>query len=528
MLKRFSGWAHTAEKLRKTSVFLGLVVPLLFLLVFRPTGLPRWLVLAVPVLVIFRPGSRLYSKTFDSTNLMQKIVTALTAAVTIGVCVLPMNQLPLWNGEIPDHRNQYELMAEALLDGHLYLDYEDDALSQLHNPYDPDERYESGAAYHWDHAYYNGHYYMYFGIVPVLVLFLPYRVLTGMPLTTYHATQVFVAAIIIGFFALFHMLVRRFFKKLPFVVYLALSAAFSIMSVWYSVAEPALYCTAITAGIAFEVWSLYFFIKAVWDEKRENRQIRYAFTGSLLGALVFGCRPPIALANVLVIPMLIVFIKQRPFTLSVLRKLILAALPYLIVGAALMLYNHARFDDPFEFGQRYQLTVADQTNFGLDLSKALIVRVINDTINHLFYFSDMIVDFPFLTYSGLFFNFPILLLSAGVFKTSVRQSLRRENLTLLICGLALTILLISVVDILWSPYLLERYQLDIYFIAAILCFAAIGFWHEAFSSKYSPWFCSIVVLLALWTIAASFLGCMRTINVYYPETVVEIGRLLLE
>ena len=32
--------------------------------------------------------------------------------------------------------------------------------------------------------------------------------------------------------------------------------------------------------------------------------------GSLLGALVFGCRPPIALANIIVIPLLYIFLKK--------------------------------------------------------------------------------------------------------------------------------------------------------------------------------------------------------------------------
>ena len=44
-------------------------------------------------------------------------------------------------------------------------------------------RKEAGVSVHWDHAYYNGHYYMYFGVVPVLLLFLPFRLLTGQALT---------------------------------------------------------------------------------------------------------------------------------------------------------------------------------------------------------------------------------------------------------------------------------------------------------------------------------------------------------
>src|SRR5699024_12371736 len=180
--------------------------------------------------------------------------------------------------------------------------------SNMKNLYETHERIVNKLVNRWDHEYYDVHYYMYFGVVPVFLIFLPYRIITGMPLTTYHATQVFVAVFIIGIFVLFRLLAKLFFKNLSFWVYLALSVSFSVMSVWYSTVEPALYCTAITCAMVLEIWSLYFYIRAVWAETRENRQIAYAFIGAFLGALAFGCRPPIALANILFLPMLIFFL----------------------------------------------------------------------------------------------------------------------------------------------------------------------------------------------------------------------------
>ena len=96
---------------------------------------------------------------------------------------------------------------------------------------------------------------MYFGVVPVFLLFLPFRLITGMSLTTYHATQVFVALFICGVFANFYMMSKRFFKKMTLGMYLMLASAFSIMSVWYSVDAPALYCTAITGALCMETVS---------------------------------------------------------------------------------------------------------------------------------------------------------------------------------------------------------------------------------------------------------------------------------
>ena len=310
MIERFRDWLRLHPYAKW--IYPVLIVLSLFLLLVAQFDERTyiWLCICLGALFVyaFRPSAMVHMITLENRNVYKTLCSVLVAAATIGVCVMPMDQLPIWNGEIPGHRNQYELMAEAILDGRIDFAYGDeDTLSQLKNPYDPNERQQAGVYYHWDHAYYDGHYYMYFGIVPVFLAFLPYRLITGTALTTFHATQYFVALAIAGIFVLFDLLVKRFFRKMPYGVYLSFAVAFSVMSVWYSTAEPALYCTAITSAIALEVWSLYFFIRAVWWEKQENRQILFASVGALLGALVFGCRPPIALANILVIPMLIEF-----------------------------------------------------------------------------------------------------------------------------------------------------------------------------------------------------------------------------
>lgn len=474
-----------------------------------------------------RPGSKLYSITLEREDMTRTACSFLLAVCTMLVCVLPMDEFPLWNGEVPGHRNQYELMAENLLEGRLYFDYGDeDQLLKLDNPYDPEERKESGVRYHWDHAYYGGRYYMYFGVVPVLLVFLPYRVLTGASLTTFHATQIFTAVIIAGIFTLFRLLSRLFFKKMPYGVYLALSVAVSVMSVWYAAAEPALYCTAITAAMALQIWSLYFFIRAVWGETTENKQVLFAAVGALLGALVFGCRPPIALANLLVIPMLAEFLRQRKFSVKLLGKLVLAALPYAVVAAGLMWYNYARFDDPFEFGQKYQLTVADQSQYGFNLSASLLVRLVNDTVTHLFGISKLTVGFPYLKHGGVFINFPILFLTAAFFRKPVRQKLREHRLAGLVLTLALTVLVITVMDILWTPYLLERYRMDVYFLVGIGCFLAIGLWQDTLMPAEQRRLSTAAVLLSAVTVVASFLFCMRTVSVYYPEALEDVFGVL--
>lgn len=110
-----------------------------------------------------------------------KLTAFLVVLGVILVLDLPMGLCPNYNGEIPAYLNQYELMAQSVLDGNLYLEFDDidPGLAELDNPYDPQIREDTGVSVHWDSAYYNGKYYMYFGIVPVLLVFAPYLAITG-------------------------------------------------------------------------------------------------------------------------------------------------------------------------------------------------------------------------------------------------------------------------------------------------------------------------------------------------------------
>jgi len=529
MLNRMQSWWKSHPVARWFYPICILITAILFFAAPITGNGYLWLYLGIGVLLlfVFRPNSILHKKNLEKHAVNQVLGAVLAATITIGVCVLPMDQLPLWNGEIPGHRNQYELITESILNGRIDFNYGDeDSLAGLKNPYDPKERDEAGVWYHWDHAYYDGHYYMYFGIVPVFLAFLPYRVVTGAPLTTYHATQLFAAAAIAGIFALFWMLSKLFFKKMPFSVYLALSVAFSVMSLWYSTAEPALYCTAITCGIALEIWSIFFFVRAVWKEQTENRQILFAGIGALLGALVFGCRPPIALANVVVIPMLAVFLKQRKFTWKLLGKLVLAAMPYAVVAVALMTYNYVRFDNPFEFGQAYQLTVADQSQYRITLDADTILRIINNTARNFFEIGALERQFPYISAHGVFFNFPILLLCFGACIPSVLRQLRRAKALPLIAGFAAAVLLITALDIMWSPYLLERYRMDIYFLMGIACYIIIGFGIQTCGEGQRAKLSAGAVTLSAVTVIVAFLLCVQTVGVYYPTKLENIARML--
>ena len=128
---------------------------------------------------------KLYKITYDPKSRTQCIL--LCAAVAL--CLLPtiyiFCSLPHENILYPfqgllENQNGYEQQFDAFFKGQLYLDFApDQRILALENPYDPAARAETGAWYPWDRALFDGKYYSYFGIAPLLTVYFPYFALTG-------------------------------------------------------------------------------------------------------------------------------------------------------------------------------------------------------------------------------------------------------------------------------------------------------------------------------------------------------------
>ena len=488
------------------------------------------------VLFWLRPKSKLHAMTLETFDRNKKIMTFTVMALLVLLCTIPMGIVPGWNGTEDNGRDEYELTAEAFLNGHLYIDNNDvdPLLLTMENPYDPQARLDLGVDYRWDTAYYNGHYYMYFGVVPVSLLFLPFRIITGTALTTYHATQIFVAFFICGVFANFYLLSKRFFKQISYAIYLLLAVAVSAMSVWYSVDCPAMYCTAITGALCMEIWSLFFFMRAVWVEQDEKKQILLAFFGSLFGALAFGCRPPVALANLFVIPLLVEYLRGKKFNFKLLKQLVFAALPYVIVAVLLMWYNYARFENPFEFGQAYQLTTADQSNYGgisSYFTQSNMFRILNGVCYNFFYFNNYCEGLPYVIFNGILLNFPILCFAViGLSPEGVQKKLKEQRMRAFVAMLFLIPLVIAVMDTLWSPFMTERYRMDQYWIMGVLCFIVIGFYHDNLSEEAGRKFSCFITIWAFVTFGKAVLLYLvqndGNLTYCYPEVIEEIKMIL--
>lgn len=143
-------------------------------------------------LIALRPSSRLYRITLDTSDRRQRMALALIAIPLTAALVNVILRVP-WLGPQWSHDpysytydfNQYPQIADSLLHGRPWLDLPvPDALSQADNPYDIGTRNELlrqgvGDIY-WDHVFFNGHWYSYFGVIPAIVVFLPYQLVTSL------------------------------------------------------------------------------------------------------------------------------------------------------------------------------------------------------------------------------------------------------------------------------------------------------------------------------------------------------------
>ena len=439
------------------------------------------------------------------------------------VAVMTLN--PVWTERAGyGHLRQYEQLARSFVEGRLDLGYEaDPVLAELENPYDPAARAEAGANVHWDSAYYDGKYYVYFGVAPVVLFMVPSLLITGAPLEAWQVTQICCALFYIALFALARLLAKRFFPRMSLGCYLALASAFSIMSSWLCLAMPALYCTAIMCGMALMTASLLLFFRAVFCAKSSREELACALGAAVLGALAIAARPPIALANLLAVPLLAEHVRTHERNRQLTRRIALVLLPYVLVIAALLWYNHARFGDAFEFGVSYQMTSIDQSAIraGGNISLERLVAGVRE----MYFFGRSFSErFPWIHWDGSFVNFPILFCVFRAFRPEVRAELKRQHLLGVIAAAGIVLLLIAASEMFFSAFITPRYRMDANWLLAIQALIVAGATQNATDERSAK---AYGVWLSLFAVGV-LLACVLLFCYPYDSTLTELNPSWLE
>ena len=369
-----------------------------------------------------------FKRGFDINNKDQKSVLSLISMIFIVILVL-MQQAISMNTEITQQVKINELygqaFVESIINGHMDINqYDTELLNIIKNedkPYDYNTYKEKGideSNSYFDSAYFNGNTYMYYGILPALILLVPIKLLTGRFMYIEFGTFLFFAISSIFTVKLFAEVIYRYFKNTPFylVILLCTFALFNNKILWV-MSRPWTYEFVISAGYCFVMIGMYEFFKYL----RLNR-MPYLFLACLFMALSVACRPTCLFASLFIIIKisydLVKNIQNKTVNVNYMIKLIICLLPYVIVGVSLMAYNYIRFGNIFEFGANYQISVTDFRYFGFNIN-----RVIIGIITFLCSPIKFCLDFPFVfsenfmpEYMGFYYSQPI---GGGYLTTSI-------------------------------------------------------------------------------------------------------------
>lgn len=334
----------------------------------------RVLIVCLILLIIWGLGSKsgLQKTVFwpEECNRTQR----MKRMIAIAVCGLILTVLsamavlanPVCRKNLGLHHAQYQELAAALSRGETAVGMADERLMQVENPYDTIYLQANQIPYQADYAYRDGKYYVYFGIVPELLCYLPYYLLTGRDLPNYAAFLLFCTGFLISCAGLVYELMRRYFKNVPFYLYPVCIFMLGFgYPLFYMQLRPDLYHVPIAASCMFTAMALWFVLAGTGKDRMQP----YLWgAGALCMALNAGCRPQFLLFSVLLIPLCVPDLWNQ-IKKKQMKTLIAMAMPYLAVAAGIMYYNAVRFGSPFDFGATYSMTSNDMTHRGFNLSR---------------------------------------------------------------------------------------------------------------------------------------------------------------
>ena len=462
------------------------------------------MIIAVLILLyIFRPSSPIYKHKYSEAKNLRYNLTVAFLALECIILVFVGTMNPSFLGfDITDdgivfselaykHHNQYDELAQAILQGKTYIDKNDipQSLIDMDNPYDTTARHLTssltGDTYRWDVAYFEGHYYVYFGIVPLLLMYLPFRAIVDAPFPSAVGVIAFAFIFAIGVFKLLGIICEKKFKNVSVGTFLLTTlATVNCCGVMFLVKRPDFYSVPIMTGLAFVIWGIFLWIKGLNTEKLRNLCF---VAGSLCLALSVGCRPQLVLVCAVALPIFAryFFTENKITTQKCLINLLVLAVPFVIVAAGIMYYNYIRFGSVTDFGSGYNLTTNDVTRRGFDFGRTGL-----GIFTYLFQTPQFTATFPYIKpveidtqymgktiyefcFGGLITSLPVLWFTGAlpkVYRTLRQKGVAGFVITLLAIGLALVIADTQ------AGGLLQRYYSDfgiIFFLAAAIIIFAL-------------------------------------------------------
>ncbi len=368
--------------------------------------------MAVYALVTF-PSMK---KTFgERPATLKNTAMALTAVLVVAATVMTWVSMFDQTGAVStgwenERGNQItQEIVDAFRAGQVHLlDTPSKELLEMENPYDWSARSALGVSAKWDHLLFEGKYYSYYGIAPVLLLYLPYNLLTGYYFPVAESILLFGGLGIIFLTLLFLEFAKLFGKKIPNSMLIATLVILQLSSgVWYNFVYDNFYEIAQASGFMFTCAGFFFLLKSRLIGEGKVNHLHLTLATICLSWAVL-CRPTLALYCIVAcIFIAFGFVKRRGEVKEALPnagaaqkkalrsaavKYLLAALtPFVLIGGIQVIYNVARFGNPLDFGIQYSLTINDFTRSQYHTDFVMI-----GIFNFLFAFPRIQPEFPYV------------------------------------------------------------------------------------------------------------------------------------
>lgn len=392
-------------------------------------------------------------------------------------------------------------------------------LLDMEYPYEWTARENEKVDYQWDHLLYNGKYYSYYGIAPVLVLFLPYHLLTGYYFPTYYACLIFSLLGTAFLAAAYCALMRRRMRRVPFNISMAgLLMLLTTTGIQFCVYRPYFYELAESSGFMFFAVGLYFMATSGLLRDGPIRLYKLSLAGVAVSLAVLS-RPTFALYALAAVIWL--WFGLKPYRQQqahpeqkrhVVRYVLAALLPYVVFGLVQMAYNYARFGSVFEFGIRYSLTINDFTNTEFYGSLAAV-----SLFNLLFALPQLTLDFPFIRGGvhqletnayyyfessqaiGLFWRALPLAGLAYAPRSLKTMSWRKRGKLMAIIGIPTIVIPLVLMAMTWESGYALRYSVDfawqLVLAGLLICFYMYG---RCTSPRMRGFLTTVMLVSAVW------------------------------
>ncbi|MBO7432088.1 MAG: hypothetical protein J6U02_04255 [Elusimicrobia bacterium] len=278
---------------------------------------------------------------------------------------------------------KYNLLVNSLKNGNLFLyeinNFDNEAVDYLHK----NDVYQNYFQYFnknlqvkkvFDLSYYKDKIYLYFGLTPVLLFYLPFNLLSG-----YCLSDNIIAFCLVSLIFIFSLLILKLFNKeflhydiKPHFLFLTTILVGFCNYVMILAIKAEIYEICSLSATVLLLVAVYLFIKNISiNDKTKNNVLIFCI--GLLLSLTVGARPH----YVLFIPVVFFFVIYAEHSKGKNIKEILFSATYFLVpciiyGTVLALYNYYRFDSIFEFGWKYQLNSHNQYEYIATIKDFLI------------------------------------------------------------------------------------------------------------------------------------------------------------